>query len=450
MGAAHLAMGGSAVYDLKPLKLYMVERVAEQPHWLQRAKRIVAALGRDPEEITTVTEENLPEVVCELQEQWPPQETPPDVPQPYLRPLVFTVLELDGREGPETETLLERCPEGTPASLVEDIWGRCLLLRPTHPRERDDEQDQVCWPTYDFGVMRGCPHGCQYCIEGHWGRRIAVACNLEEYMEQVVGPTIEQYPWQRCFRMIGFGADLITFEPENGLFDLFTRKLAEYEGHYGYFHTASDNVDWVAHLPRKDRLIGVWSLTCDAVARQVETGGPDAAQRIEAARKCQEAGVPVRFKFKPIIPVRNWREEYARAIEVALTRAQPESVGFCVLMWMDYEEMVRRVDANLLDPDILAVAREAADEMEGVRTGPFPHELRAGIYRFFIEQVRRHDAEVPLYVSTESREMWDELKDELGQDPASYVCGCSSVALPGGRLALSKGCPHSTYSPVSS
>jgi len=41
----------------------------------------------------------------------------------------------------------------------------------------------------------------------------------------------------------GGGADLMAFELEYGLFDLFTRKLAQYEDRYGHFHTASANVD---------------------------------------------------------------------------------------------------------------------------------------------------------------------------------------------------------------
>ena len=83
-----------------------------------------------------------------------------------------------------------------------------------------------------------------------------------------------------------------------------------------------------------------------------------------------------------------------------------------------------------------------------MRTGPFPHEVRNEIYRFFIREVRRWDRDVLLYVSTETREMWDELKDELGQDPRSYLCGCSSVAVPGRRLALSPGFRYSTYNPT--
>jgi hypothetical protein len=44
--------------------------------------------------------------------------------------------------------------------------------------------------------------------------------------------------------------------------------------------------------------------------------------------------------------------------------------------------------------------------------------------------------------------MWDELKDELGQDPSAYVCACSSVAVPGGGLALNPGLRYSTYHPT--
>ena len=44
--------------------------------------------------------------------------------------------------------------------------------------------------------------------------------------------------------------------------------------------------------------------------------------------------------------------------------------------------------------------------------------------------------------------MWDELKDELGQDPRSYICACGSAAAPGRRLALSLGFRYSTYHPT--
>jgi len=353
-----------------------------------------------------------------------------------------------GDERPDLTPLLERCPEGTKLRTLESIYCHIEPVLNQHPYDRDQRENMVCWPTYNLGTMIGCPHGCHYCGAGKSGKFISIALNLEEYMEQSIGPAIEKYPWHKCWRMIRESADLIAFEPEYGLFDLFTRKLAEYDGRYGHFHTTSANVDWIADLPHRDRLIGVWSTTCEAVARDIEPGAGAAIERIDAARKCQEMGVSIRYKFKPVIPVRNWREEYAAIIEQTLKRSRPESIGFCMLAWMSYEEMAKRIDTDLLDEEYVAAARDAAEELRGTRTGPFPHAVRADVYRFLINEVRRWDEDVLLYVSTESREMWDELKDELGQDPRAYVCACSSVAVPGGRLALSPDIRYSTYSPT--
>jgi DNA repair photolyase len=364
-----------------------------------------------------------------------------------MRPLVFT-LQRWGDAKLDLDPIVGRCPEGS-AGLVGHLLGHIQTVRLTHPRHDDQEKDHVCWPTLDFGTMVGCPHGCQYCGQGKDGTCIIVAVNMEHYVEEVVGPTMAENPWQRCFRMIGWGADHLSFEPESGLFDLFTRKAAEHD-RYAYFHTAGANVDWIADLPRKDRLIGVWSVTCDAVARLIEPGSGPPVERFDAAATCQAMGVPARLKFKPIIPVRNWREEYAAAIEALFARVRPESVGFCTFIWNSYEQMCEKLPVDLLDPDIVAAARDAQDAMRDSRLGPFPHETRREIYRFFIQQARRWDADVPLYISTESREMWDELKDELGQDPRAYVCGCSSVAVPGRRLKLSDELRYSTYSPTAS
>jgi len=435
------------MYALKPTKVYAADCVRANPAWVARMNRILDAIGHPRSDVTLITERNLPEVVAELGHPVASDAPAAGPGATFTRPLLF--MEMDLREQrPDLAGLVERCGGGKAERIVADIHGQLSLVRPTHPREDDQRKNLVCWPTHDFGAMHGCPHGCFYCGEGHWGGYIAVSLNCEEYVEQIVGPTIEKQAWQKCFRMIGWGADLIAFEPEYGMFDLFTRKLAEYDDRYGLFHTAGTNVDWIADLPHRDRLIGVWTVTCEGVARLIEPGAPPAVERFEAGRRCRQMGLPIRYKFKPIVPIRGWREDYAAAIGEALSRSQPESIGLCVLMWMDFEALSKFIDLDLLDPELVAAAREAADEMKGVRTGPFPHAVRAEIYRFFIEQVRRHDKTVPLYISTETREMWDELTDALGQDPRRYVCGCGSLAVPGRRLSASDECRFSTYSPT--
>jgi len=181
------------------------------------------------------------------------------------------------------------------------------------------------------------------------------------------------------------------------------------------------------------------------VAHHLEPGSASPAARFDAGGRLNAMGVPVRPKFKPIIPVRGWRDEYTRAIGEMFERSRPESVGLCVIMWMDVDTLKKKIDPTHLDPVLLQAAEAAAPQMQEVVTGPYPHEARKEIYRHFIREIRKHDAEVPIYVSTESREMWDDLAEELGQNPSTFFCGCSSVALPGRKLALSGALRYSTY-----
>jgi len=432
------------MYPLTPLKIFALDRVQADSCCMMRMNRVINALDRAETDIVWITDENLPDILEELEHLWPPDPVPDGQVRSYTRPLVFTTMDLS-RQRPELTPLLECCPDGTSKGVLENIYGHLTKAVDQHPHERDRRENCVCWPTFNLGTMVGCPHGCMYCGQGREGKFLTVTLNLEEYMDRVLVPLIETYPWNKVYRMILHGSDLMSFEPEYGLMDVFTTKLAEYPDLYGAFHTGGANVDWIADLPHKDRVIGVWSTTCETVARELEPGSGPARARVDAGRKCNEMGVPVRYKFKPVIPVKNWREEYADIIKYAVTESRPESIGFCMYIWHTFEQMENTMGLDWLDPEYIVAARDAADEMRNNRRGPFPHALRADTYRFLINEVRRWDKKLPLYVSTETREMWDELKDDLGQDPECYVCGCSSVAVPGGKLALSPGFSKSTY-----
>jgi len=431
------------MYPLRPMKVFVLDRVYRDPVCAARLERVLAGLATNPG-VTVITADNLGAAAAELQTLWTPGPPSDSCPRTYMRPLLFTTMDLS-YDRPDLSPLLKSCPAEVTLATLQLIFGQIQTAVDQHPHNLDRQHNCVCWPTYNFGTMVGCPHGCLYCGAGRAGRFITIALNLEEYMEKVVGPIIEANPWNKVFRMILHGSDLIAFEPEYQLHDLFTRKLAQYDERWGHFHTSGANVEWMAQLPHRDRLVGVWSATCDPVARIIEPGAGPAIERIEAGRKCQEMGIPARFKFKPVIPIRGWREAYADIIREALTRAQPESMGFGLYMWNTYESLIQVISPDLLDPVCLDAAKGAVEQMKGNRCGPFPHETRKEIYRFLIAEARKWSKDVLLYISTESREMWDELKDELGQDPRHYVCACSSVAAPGRRLALSPGFRYSTY-----
>ena len=431
------------MYALKPLGVYVLDEVLSHDLASARLHRMLDALGMSLGDVTIITDENLPEVVGELQSLWPPDDPPADVPIHWTRPLVFTLQQLEG-EAPDYADVLARCPEGTSKGTIDKIHG-WIKPKGYRTRESDRERNLVCWTAWEFNTHNGCPHGCQYCGAGKSGKFITVGLNLEEYVEQVVGPTLTENPWQKCFRMIGEGADQIAFEPEYGMFDLATRKCAEFGDRYMIFHTKAANVDWLADLEHKDHVICLWSVCGEECARIIEPSAASSIERFEAARKCQEMGLSVRFKFKPFVPIRNWREDAAKAVENLFAHARPDSIGMTVLMWMNAERLRSLIDPELLDPEFVAAMDEAEEDLRGVQSGPFPLDKRLEVYRFMMREIRKYDKDVKLYVSTEAPDVWHEIGEELGQDARAFLCGCGPVALPGAKLGLSGEFKCSTY-----
>jgi len=284
--------------------------------------------------------------------------------------------------------------------------------------------------------VNGCSHGCVYCGAGRGGKALIIALNVREYLEKGIRKVIEDNPWQKCFLMMG-AADIATLEPEYGLYEDYLNLLAEYEDRYGYFHTNGDCVDWVEHLTHRERVIGIWSLCSNEAAELLEPCAPPASSRIDAMAKLADWGVPVRVKMKPILSIRGWRESYAACIEELLSKAKLETLGFTSMIWTSYERLQAMLDTDLLDPIFVEAAREAQEEMKDSRHGPFPREKRVEMYRFLIAEARKHDPKLPLFVSTETAEVWDDLAPVIGQNPRKFFCGCNPVQGPGPRYVPS-------------
>lgn len=427
------------MYQLRPSGVYVLDRVLADTRAALRMERMLAGIGLAPRDAQVISDQDLPELIDERGwgRAWTLRQGHGDPMAP--RDLVFNAFNFDGPHE-RVDQVLERCPPNTSRHVVQSLMGFMTPVLSAHPRRVDQQRDVVCWSAREFCTIEGCPHGCKYCSAG---QLINVMVNLEELADRVIRPTLAEHASQKCFRCNTTLSDTICFEPEYGLHEVLLPVFAEFPDRYLYIHTSSANVDFVASVPDRNRLICIWSITADEVAELVEPGAASGSARIEAARKCQELGLPVRFKLKPIVPIRGWRQYYAATIERMFKLTRPEMVGFCVLMWMRVEEL-RQLFGDVIEPEYLRAAEECAEEMTGKPTGPFPPHVRAEIYRFLIEQVRRWDEQVPLFLSTESRELWNELAPSLGTQPQRFFCGCGAICVPGPRLL---GPRTSTYVP---
>jgi spore photoproduct lyase len=318
---------------------------------------------------------------------------------------------------------MERCPDGTPLSLVRQMLGHG---GPQRHNERVDS-GRICRSRWQFDTIWGCPHGCAYCSGG---KAATIFANVEEYIECAVAPTAEANPWQKVFMFNSCLTDTLAFEPEYGLVADLAAYFATTPDQWHLIHTKSANVDFLMEEPL-ERTIALWSMTSATVSRQVEPRSGTTEERIDAARRCAEAGYPVRVKFKPIVPVRGWEHEAREMIAGVMERVRPETIGLCFIAWMSGDELERIIEPEALDPRFLAGMRDAAERMRGIRPGPFPDELRAEVYDFYLREIRRYDEDTPVFLCTESRQLWRQFAPRLGFGPRDYPCGCGPQCPPG-------------------
>ncbi len=419
------------MYDLSPPVICVFEHALEDERSVARIEAMLSAIGRDLSSVERVSDADIPDMIARY--EWGDAHLRQGALGEHKQPaLVFT--HHRGAEAPEVGPVLERCPPGTGSRLVGNLLGH----GGTQLAGDRSSGGLVCRPRVQFDTIYGCPHGCKYCSGG----KVAVIfANVEEFIEREVAPYSEANPWQKVFMFNSNLTDTLCFEPEYGL----SRLLAEYyastaDQHY-LIHTKSANVDFLRDVDHRGRTIVLWSLTSETASRLVEPGSATMEERVEAARICQEAGYTVRYKFKPIVPVRGWREECERMMALAFAKTRPDNVGMCTLAWMTTAEFRQIIDPELLDPSFVAQVDAFVEEMRGVSAGPFPHEVRAEIYDLYLREIRRHDPEVPVFLCTETPAMWADLGPRLGMAIGDYVCGCGPQSPPGTRRLDHVGAP---------
>jgi len=298
-------------------------------------------------------------------------------------------------------------------------------------------QRGVCQNAYILHSAWGCLHICDYC---NIGSVLNIMLDMEEFVERLDG-LVTANPWLQLYKYDNH-TDIPAFEPEYGALKLLVDYFATQDDKYLLIYTKSDNVEYLADYDHRGQTIVCWTLSCDTVSRKVEKGAPPMADRIAAAKLCQDAGYTVRARFSPIIPVRNWRRENEQMLESYLSAVRPDVLTMDMFKHIEPRSVREMFDVSFWDEEFLAYVDEfaAMDSAERpqdiIPNGKqiFPHHARAEVYRFFIEQVQRRSPGTRIALCGETPEMWEELHAELGMDPSNYVCACGPNSVPGNPL----------------
>ena len=411
------------MYELSPPVVFAHESVTADSRYKARLHRVMSALT-EPIEPIVYRDEELPSLIEDhhIFDRRVAMGTLDEIRDPIL---LFNTFRFDGQRTERREWLKQNGVNVSgqtrdallgydpfvwfPAGLAEDVY-------------RHDKVCRACWRLHS---QNGCVHRCLYC--GFGGLLISMV-NVEDYIQNLAR-LIDAHPWQETY-LFEDDADVPCLEPELGFLGPLIEFFGTLEDRYLIIHTKSWNFDWMLDLEHNGNTIIVWSISAPTQSSVLEPKTGTTEERIEAARKCQEAGYTIRYKFKPIVPVLNWREEAAETIRMIFSKTNPDVISLCCFMWMTMDDLKRRLDVSLLDPKYVAAAEAAVDEVADTRTKPFPEWVRAEVYEHHFNEIRKWNSEVPVSLSTESWKIWKRLEPMLGATALNYVCGCGPNSVP--------------------
>ena len=286
-----------------------------------------------------------------------------------------------------------------------------------------------CQTAVELNIVEGCVFRCAYC---GFGRFIIFHLDVERFMAGLDG-VFARHPAQRLYKFSNM-TDLPPFEPELDAIGPLIERFRPEPDRYLMLFTKSDAVGPLLELDHGGHTIISWSLSPPTASRLIDRRTPPMVDRIEAMRAAQQAGYLVRARLSPMVPVADWRREYRELFETLFARARPDLVTLELLGWFDFADLDRLIDPSLIDPAAYAAAEAAADELAGVRWGPFTEATHQEVYRFCIETVRELSPATPVAVCHGTPQTWAALGEAMRMAPTAYICNCGPASTPGGPV----------------
>ena len=197
---------------------------------------------------------------------------------------------------------------------------------------------------------------------------------------------------------------------------------------YLFMLTKSDNVDDLLDLDHNGHTAIAFSLNAPEISRKFEIGAPSFTRRLEAARKVQEAGYPLRIRLDPIVPVDGWREMYADVVKRIFDVVTPERITLGTLR---FEEQFYRMRHNFFTtgPELQVIMENMTPMFEPRLTGKskkpkvgkysFAADKRAEIFGFVLGEIRKY-SHTKIALCKESEDVWR----RVGLDVSRCSCVC--------------------------
>jgi spore photoproduct lyase len=231
---------------------------------------------------------------------------------------------------------------------------------------------------------------------------------------------------RRFFFRIGTGeiTDSLALDPYIGFCREVLPFFAEQPNLLLELKTKSNSVDTLLDLDPKDRIVVSWSMNPQKVIAADEELTASIAERIDAARRCQDAGYKLGFHFDPMIEYPGWENDYRDMVETIFAAVDARRVAWLSMGVLRQTPALRRTMRQRFPQ-----TRLLSGEQVFCPDGKFRYfqPLRVSMYRKMLQWIRGLAPLPPIYLCMESREVWEQVfgfapscEKELGTKLAAF------------------------------
>ena len=267
---------------------------------------------------------------------------------------------------------------------------------------------QVCCNYFVINFASNCPMDCSYCYLQEYlaeNPALKVFSNVDDLIDEA-DQLLSRH--RRFFFRIGTGeiTDSLALEPYIGFCREVIPFFADQPNVLLELKTKSDRVDTLLDLDPKDRIVISWSMNPESVVAQDEHLTASLEKRIQAARRCQEAGYKLGFHFDPMIEYPGWEKDYRDLVERIFAAVDGRRVA-----WLSLGVLRQTPGLKRTMRERFPATRLLTGEQVLCPDGKFRYfqALRVGMYRKMVAWLRRSAPIAPIYLCMESSEVWQQV-----------------------------------------
>ncbi|SPD72659.1 conserved hypothetical protein [uncultured Desulfobacterium sp.] len=314
------------------------------------------------------------------------------------------------------ETPVQNSTENADIKMTEQDMGKetlhLLAYKGDFLKQCPGTRNYICCGYQILNLATNCPIECSYCILQSYFNQpdLRLFVNVEEGLVKVLD-SIDKNP-EKIYR-IGTGefTDSLALDHVSSFSSLLIPEFTKRKNVILEFKTKTTQVNGLIDSQYRDRIVVSWSLNSPFISTHEEHNAASITKRLEAASRCQEEGFILGFHFDPIVCHHNWKDGYAKTVELLDKYIDPKGI-----IWIS-------LGGFRFMPELKGIIRRR-HQKSCVLNGEFIvgldgkmryfKPIRLELFSFMQEKLNKWHPDMGIYLCMESDDVW---KMSLGWSP---------------------------------